>query len=148
MRARWLDFGRSFVYTPTTWNRKGTTLSRYKVTKPRYNNILFKNFIVFFFNVIQRHSLRSIHDIEPFKFAYSCAHSEHERMCVVITKEYLCRGNLNKYIYLLGLLDSPFKLLKTSIKGHVRKNCFGTIVYQCASKAKLAWMETSLCQMV
>ena len=60
-------------------------------------------------------------------------------MCVVITKEYLCRGNLNKYIYLLGLLDSPFKLLKTSIKGHVRKNCFGTIVYQCVSKAKLAW---------
>ena len=41
-----------------------------------------------------------MHATEPFKFAYSCAHSVHERMCLVMTNERLNPGILNKYIFL------------------------------------------------
>ena len=40
-----------------------------------------------------------MHATEPFKFAYSCAHSVHERMGLVMTNERLNPDILNKYIF-------------------------------------------------
>ena len=38
-----------------------------------------------------------MHATEPLKFAYRCAHSEHEKIRVVMTYECLNLGILNKY---------------------------------------------------
>ena len=74
---------------------------------------------------------------EPFRYAYSCAHSEHGRMCVVMTNKWFSRSILNKYTLFPVSLNSPSMLLSsvnTSIKGHVKKkNCFGSSMYQCAT---------------
>ena len=39
-------------------------------------------------------------------------------------------------VYFFSLLYSPFKLLDTSIKSHVKENCSGAIMFQCAYKGK------------
>ena len=39
-------------------------------------------------------------------------------------------------VYFFSLLYSPFKLLDTSIKSHVKENCSGAIMFQCACKGK------------
>ena len=39
-------------------------------------------------------------------------------------------------VYFVSLLYSPFKLLDTSIKSHVKENCSGAIMFQCACKGK------------
>ena len=51
---------------------------------------------VLLLKVVQRHFLY-MHATEPFKFAYSCAHSEHEKIHVVMTYECLNLGILSKY---------------------------------------------------
>lgn len=70
-----------------------------------------------------------IHATEPFKYAFSCVHSEYGRMFVIMTNEWLSRSILNKYIFFRSLWKS-FQVTWYS------KNYFGTIMYQCASKAK------------
>ena len=67
--------------------------------KPCHND-MSKNFFCFvlILEVVQCHFLY-MHATEPFKFANSCAHSEHERICVVIINECLHPGILNKYIF-------------------------------------------------
>ena len=39
-------------------------------------------------------------------------------------------------VYFFSLLYSPFKLLDTSIKSHVKENCSGAIMFQWACKGK------------
>ena len=39
-------------------------------------------------------------------------------------------------VYFVSLLYGPFKLLDTSIKSHVKENCSGAIMFQCACKGK------------
>jgi len=43
-----------------------------------------------------------IYATKPFKFAYCCAHSKHERMYVVVTDK--CSFAVFKQMYIFGLL--------------------------------------------
>ena len=93
------------------------------VTKPRYNDILWKKFPLSYFRKPFL-CLLYIYATEPFRYAYSCTHSEHGGMCVVTTNKWFSRGILNKYTLFPVSLNSPSVLLSsvnTSIKGHVKK---------------------------
>ena len=61
---------------------------------------------------------------EPFKFAHRCAHSEHERMCVVVTNQ--CSFAAFKEMYIFHLHTQSFHVtclspLNISIKFTERK---------------------------
>ena len=52
-------------------------------------------------------------------------------------KRTLSRNILNKHIFFFSVSFTALSsYLIRSIKGHVKKNCFRTIIYQCGSKAK------------
>ena len=67
-------------------------------------DILFKKFLFLIFeghfNAFFKEML-FIYASEPFKFAHSCAHSEHERMCVVMTNRRSFTAFKEMYIFLL-----------------------------------------------
>ena len=67
---------------------------------------------------------------EPSIFAYSVAHSEHERMCVVMTNE--CFSS--------SLYEQPFRVTLcskyTSTKGHVKKNALERVNCNNGQKSK------------
>ena len=65
---------------------------------------------------------------EPFIFAYSVAHSERERMCVVKTNE--CFSS--------SLYEQPFRVTLcskyTSTKGHVKKMLWSELIVTMAKR--------------
>ena len=90
-----------------------------------------------------------IYASEPFKFAHSCAHSEHERMCVVVTNQ--CSFAAFKEMYIFRLLKQSFHVtclspLNTSIKFTERKTALERVNGNYVEARKFP-LKTSLGQM-
>ena len=92
-----------------------------------------------------------IYASEPFKFAHSCAHSEHERMCVVVTNQ--CSFAAFKEMYIFCLLKQSFHVtclspLNTLIKFTERKTALERVklIVTVCEQGKFP-LKTSLGQM-
>ena len=90
-----------------------------------------------------------IYATEPFKFTHSCAHSEHERMCVVITNQ--CSFAAFKEMFIFRLLTQSFHVtclspLNTSIQFTERKTALERVNCNYVRARKFP-LKTSLGQM-
>ena len=90
-----------------------------------------------------------IYASEPFKFAYSCAHSERERMCVVVTNQ--CSFAAFKEMYIFRLLKQSFHVTclsppNTLIKFTERKTALERVNCNCVRARKFP-LKTSFGQM-
>ena len=124
--ACWFDFDRSFVYTNYLIRleiiKKNDKFRNHATTTFCSKSFIFwslkVNSMFFFLEMLFMYAS------EPFKFAHGCAHSEHERMCVVVTNQ--CSFAAFKVMYIFRLLKRSFHVtclspLNTSIKFTERK---------------------------